>query len=158
MMDIAQKASATRDGWGSVFRELIPVSLEAEVLSPCEAKRSAGVALCVTTMNRTAQLRAMMCVNLCLTWRHRLSVTWIAIDVNSDYSVERFMLEELTGPLLAKHVRYTKSHEPWDNFIFPVAKNTASAMAQALVSDGWAFEDIFRINIDGDNILTRRDS
>ena len=51
MMDIAQKASATRDGWGSVFRELLPVSLEAEVLSPCEAKRSAGGALCVTTMD-----------------------------------------------------------------------------------------------------------
>ena len=105
-----------------------------------------------------AQLRAIMCVNLCVTWRHRLSVTWIVIDFNSDDSVERFMLEELTGPLLAKHVRYTKSHEPWDKFIFPTAKNTANAMAQALVSDGWAFEDIFRINIDGDNILTRRDS
>ena len=114
--------------------------------------------MCVTTMNRTAQLRAMMCVNICLALRHRLSVTWIVIDFNKDDSVERFMLEELTGPLIAKHVRYTKSHEPWDNFIFPVAKNTASAMAQALVSDGWAFEDIFRINIDGDNILTRRDS
>ena len=99
-----------------------------------------------------------MCVNLCLTWRHRLSVTWIVIDFNSDDSVERFMLEVLTGPLLAKHVRYTKSQEPWDKFIFPTAKNTANAMAQALVSDGWAFEDIFRINIDGDNILTRRDS
>ena len=114
--------------------------------------------MCVTTMNRTAQLRAIMFVNLCLTWRYRLSVTWIVIDFNRDDIVERFMLDELTGPLLAKHVRYTKSHEPWDKFIFPTAKNTANAMAQALVSDGWAFEDIFRINVDGDNILTRRDS
>ena len=61
-------------------------------------------------------------------------------------------------PLLAKHVRYTKSQGPWDKFIFPTAKNTANAMVQALVSDGWAFEDIFRISVEGDNILTRRDS
>ena len=33
MRDIAQKASATRDGWGSVFREPLPASLEAEVMS-----------------------------------------------------------------------------------------------------------------------------
>ena len=105
-----------------------------------------------------AQLRAMMCVSLCLAWRHRLSATWIAIDFNSDDSVERFMLDELAGPLLAQHVRYTKPQGPWDKFIFPTAKNTANAMAQALVSDGWAFEDIFRINIDGEDILTRRDS
>ena len=44
-------------------------------------------------MDRTAQLKAMMMVNLCLTWRHRLSVTWIVIGFNSDDSVERFMLE-----------------------------------------------------------------
>ena len=100
----------------------------------------------------------MLYVHLCLAWRHRLSVTWIVIDFNSDDSVKRFMLEELAGPLLAKHVRYTKSEEPWEMLIFPTAKNTANAMAQALVSDGLAFEDIFRINIDGDNILTRRDS
>ena len=46
----------------------------------------------------------------------------------------------MTGPLLAKHVRYTKAREPWDKFIFPTAKNTANAMAWALVSDGWAFD------------------
>ena len=68
------------------------------------------------------------------------------------------MVEELAGSLLAKHARYTKSQEPWDKLIFPTAKNTATAMAQALVSDGWALEEIFRINIDGDNIITRRDS
>ena len=65
------------------------------------------MALCVTTMNRTAQLKAMMVVNLCLAWRYRLSVTWIVIDFNRDDIVERFMLDELTGPLLAKHVTAT---------------------------------------------------
>ena len=64
----------------------------------------------------------------------------------------------MTGPLLAKHVRCTKPLEPWGAFVFPNSKNTANAMARALVSDGWAHEGIFRINIDGDNILTRRDS
>ena len=54
MMAIAKKASATRDGWGAAFRELLPQSLPAEVLLPREAKRSAGVALCVTTMDWAA--------------------------------------------------------------------------------------------------------
>ena len=81
--------------WGYVFQQIVTnnatTSLRELLQTPTKERGKAGLALCVTTFQRTAQLMAALPVNLCITWALRRIVTWVIIDFNADDEVMDLM-------------------------------------------------------------------
>ena len=139
--------------WGYVFQQIVTnnatTSLRELLKTPTMERGRAGLALCVTTFQRTAQLMAALPVNLCITWALRRIVTWVIIDFNADDDELMHLMRRRFGLALSSgHVQYFRVKEPWKTWHAPLAKNTANANALILTTQGWAIDEIYRVNVD----------
>ena len=145
--------------WGYVCQQIVTnnatTSLRELLKTPTMERGRAGLALCVTTFQRTAQLMAALPVNLCITWALRKIVTWVIIDFNADDEVMDLMSRHFGLALSSGHVQFFRVKKPWKTWHAPLAKNTANANATILTTQGWAIDEIYRVSVDNDNILTR---
>ena len=92
---------------------------------------------------------AALPVNLCITWALRRIVTWVIIDFNAENDQVMDLMRRRFGLALSSgHVQYFRVQEPWRTWCAPLAKNTANANATILTTQGWAIDEIYRVNVD----------
>ncbi len=146
-------ATEVRNNWGWRFKDVVKDFKEQAHSEPM-APSSFAVALCVTTYMRTYQIKQMLPINVCCTWKHRANIFWIIADFNMTDDVQEWLLE---GPLqhvaLCGHAKYFRALEPF-SWHASVAKNTSKMAARVLEREGFAFEDIYVVCLDNDNIIT----
>ncbi len=99
------------------------------------------VVFCVTSLNRTWQLKLAMPINVLTTWRYRDYVSWVVVDLNpeDDNDIGHFFGEFLRPACLSfqdnnlrEHLRLYKSDDPeFTHWHASIAKNTSHVCAAA---------------------------
>ncbi len=146
-------AREVRDGWGWRFKDMVK-DFHEQALSEPVPPSNCAVALCVTTYMRTFQIKQMLPINLCFTWKHRANIFWIIADFNMTNDVQDFMLDGLVQEaVLSGHVKYFRALEKF-SWHASVAKNTSKMAARLLTREGFPEENIYVVCLDNDNIVT----
>jgi len=130
-----------------------------EMMPPPSVKTGTHLALCVSTMRRTWQVKLALAQNVLASWPLRNYCTWYLADLN-DHSTSQADHDELwlwlqefcAVPMMLGHIRYFRVRGTNEFWHASVGKNTSHGLPAIC---GAPMGTTSVVNVDCDNIVSR---